>query len=787
VGPVARRGVVRALGVAVLVAAGWAVLVGVEAEVWRAVWPRLVEPRGDHPPFSRMKFAVTPTRAEVLFGGNVAVRAAVSGMPVDKLWLVARTASNETRTSMFLAPDKTFFQTLANLREPAEYFVTDGRARSYRFPIKVKYTPQITLVEMTTEFPSYTGRAAKTAALTDEVRALPADTVVRFRVGSNRPLAGGTLTLTPVLGGKAAEVKLEPESDSTAPHPNPLPLGERGLGANIVAGQFTLTEPVAFAVAIRDTEGLAGSETRTGRLNVLPDERPRLFVLEPGRDAVATPLYKVPVRVQARDDYGVTRVVWLRGHNRSIERPFSMPVELKGGGQSVEARGAFDLEKLGVVPGDVIEYYFEAADNWPAGPHVSLSKLYRLEVISLEQYEMILRAAAARKALFQPYMALSAWLRRLAERARNAQGKLEREGDAAQPAAMKEVAALAKELAKFREDLAKLLAMLPMFDVEQTFHVALQETDERTAWARDRLEDAQADGKITGKELGEIAEQLAELAKREEEKVGDPARKIVQVVQLLARGREVVRLAKQQAELARFLRRFAEQKDLARLEQMEVQELAHAQRRIQQAWQDWLAALPLLIAALPDTGAYVKLRDDANELLTAAQNLEVEKEFQSAVEKLNGLNPKDAYPPATAAAEKLAQLIAAAEKLPEDGRNALQEDQGLQKGLGKTLDQILEAMGLADGPRDGYSLFDEDRALYGPNVELAGDQMGRGEAESDGKGAGRAQLPGATGEPNVKRTEVTARVRLQPDAKFPLRYRELVGEYFKQVAESEEK
>ncbi|HXR08409.1 MAG TPA: hypothetical protein VN765_13815 [Candidatus Acidoferrum sp.] len=29
------------------------------------------------------------------------------------------------------------------------------------------------------------------------------------------------------------------------------------------------------------------------------------------------------------------------------------------------------------------------------------------------------------------------------------------------------------------------------------------------------------------------------------------------------------------------------------------------------------------------------------------------------------------------------------------------------------------------------------------------------------------------------------RVRLQPDAKFPLRYRDLVGEYFRAVAESQ--
>ena len=34
--------------------------------------------------------------------------------------------------------------------------------------------------------------------------------------------------------------------------------------------------------------------------------------------------------------------------------------------------------------------------------------------------------------------------------------------------------------------------------------------------------------------------------------------------------------------------------------------------------------------------------------------------------------------------------------------------------------------------------------------------------------------------------EAAGRVRLQPDAKFPLRYRDMVGEYFRAIAESEE-
>jgi len=115
----------------------------------------------------------------------------------------------------------------------------------------------------------------------------------------------------------------------------------------------------------------------------------------------------------------------------------------------------------------------------------------------------------------------------------------------------------------------------------------------------------------------------------------------------------------------------------------------------------------------------------------------------------------------------------------------------LKPGLGNTLGQILDALHAGNGQaggqggRDGYGLFNEDVALYGPNIELAGEQAGsRGNA---GKSEGRRveHVAGDAREPGLQPTEAPGRVRLQPDAKFPLRYRDLVGEYFRVIAESE--
>ncbi len=772
-----RRSVRITWGLAGLAAIAWLCLLGIGSDLLRTEAPRFLDPGGDHPPYSQLRFEVAPGKTEVLYGGQVEVRARLSRGITDKLWLVARSGTNLVRTIMFLAPDKSFFQTLANLREPAEYFVTDGRARSYRFPIGIRYTPQITLVEVTTTFPEYTGKPTRTAKMSDEPQALPEGTRVGFRVASNRPLQAGRLTLIPALGGKQAEIALKPETQNT-----------------IVSGSFILTEPTVFSVSVQDINGLDSVDPRQGRFNILPDERPRLFVLEPGRDAVATPSIRVPVRVEATDDYGVTRIVWLRGLNRSIERPFNMMLTLKPGPRSVEASGAFDFAKIGVRPGDVIEYYFEAADNYPKGPNLALSRLYKVQIISQEQYEEILRQAAARKALFEPYFALDTWLRRLAERARNASKRAQQGSEADQQAAAKEAAALAEDLAKYQEQLGKLLQQATLFDVEQAFRNTLVTQHTGVGEAHKTLASSLGGGRVDPEKLAQASEELSRLAQTEEEDVGQPAQQIAAVAHLLARAETFVKLAGQQATLAQMLRRFGDKTNgWTRVEQIELEELAYQQRRIQEGLHAMLGSLPELLARIPEEPQYATLRSDVNEFIEAVSNAKIEEDLEQNGRNLGALDGKNGQFLAQQVAEKMDKLIAKCRGLPGTGATCLRFKPSVQQALGNTLQQILAAMGAypgsktgnGEGGQNGYAMFNDDVALYGSNVELAGNQAG-GRGDTGFAASPRAErVPGASQDPTLKPMSAPGRVRLQPDARFPLRYRELVGEYFKVIGETD--
>jgi hypothetical protein len=791
--PLVRRGT---LAVATMLAAAglmWTVCVTMFSPVWEAVWPRFADPFGDHPPYSRVRIAVEPGDAEVLYGGHLEVRARASGGPVEKLYLVARGADGPARATMFMASDRTFFQSLANLRWPAEYWVTDGRARSHRFSIGVRYTPRIESVELTLRFPEYTRRPPRATKLDEEPVQAPLDTRIEFRVASNRPLARGTLTVTPLLGG-------QPHAVTLAPLERGGDDGEAGP-ATVVQGAFELDQPVAFSITVTDVDGLTSNDQRTGRVHVLPDRRPQIFVLQPGRNAVATPSVSIPVRVQATDDYGVTRVLWFRGHNKSIERPLSMKLQMQRGPASVEAAGALHLAELGVRPGDVIDYFFEAADNDPRGPNVVTSRLYSVQIISEEQYAEILRRMAAQHALFDAYIQLSNWVRRLSERAealaRKAAGLEKLAGEqaaAARDAILSEMRALAGEIAEWQEALQRLSAQPELFDLEGALRDALARQAAGLQRAARELSEMAGSGAVRPEALSALAGRLKRSAAAADEQVGEPLRHLETVVRLMVEADRFVKLAGQQAELAHLLRRFQDRAgELSRTEQMSLQELAQAQRRIQAGLRDLVGALPELLERVPRESVYDPLRESVNDFLEAVSALKIQDDIHESARWLDELNGHDGFGHALAAAQNMDKLIAKCRGeggIAGQAEHCLKFQPVLQQALGNSLQQILNALGAGgQGPagRHGYSLFNEAMGLYGPNAELFGEQAADRSGPAGEAAAARSETVTAdTQDPALELPEVRTRVPLQHDVKFPLRYRHLVGEYFRAIAESQE-
>ncbi len=770
--PVLKRGIVA---VAVFTAATgvlWLVGILVFGDVLQAVFPRLLDPAGDHPPYSRLTLSIEPQKAQVIYGGQIDIRATATGAPVQKLFLESKGTQGVSRTVMFRRPDGSYLQTLTNLREPTQYWVTDGRARSHRYPIDVVFTPRIELIEFTTKYPQYTGLAPKQRKLDSPELRLPKRTIIQWRIASNRPLASGQIRLTPLLGGEPTVVELTPTTENE----------------KIVTGSFELTESLAYKIEITDQDGLACSEPYRGRATIQPDRSPRIYVLEPGRQAVATPQTVIPVHVRAEDDYDVINMVWFRGFNESIERPFQMKLLPDDNPGKAQTRGAFDLADLGVHPGDRVEYFFEAADNDPDGPNIATSRMYTLDIITPEQYEQVLRRMMAQRGLFEQYTTLSDHLRRIAEQAQTASEQL-----AASEITPKQAAdSLSQAMDQYNAALDKALALPEMFDVEEAFREHLENLQKQMQELRKRAKSAGKSGSPQAQQqFDQVARDLAEMAGLLNDQVGEPARQIVQVVRLLSLSQEFVTLTQRQGELAKLARRFEDHTgELSRSQQMALQELSSAQQRIQDRINDWLQEVSQRVDELPKSPEFDGLKQQSLAFCQAVRDIQIPEELADASESFIGMDGPNAYSHALAAHEKMDSLIARNQSIPGEGQQCLKFQPALSQSLGNSLDQIMAAMsqGNASGSsKNGYGLFGEGVSFYGPDVSLPG-----------ATGAG-PQLAGATGhtasasstvsradDPDLPRDNRPARVKLQEDTPFPLQYRELVGEYFRAVAEDDQ-
>jgi hypothetical protein len=291
--------------------------------------------------------------------------------------------------------------------------------------------------------------------------------------------------------------------------------------------------------------------------------------------------------------------------------------------------------------------------------------------------------------------------------------------------------------------------------------------------------------------MKKLSDQLSAMAETENQEVGQPVAQIASVVRLIAAADAFVKLAQQEAALAQMLERFENTSDsLTRMEQMEVQELAHQQQRVQEGLRDLLERLPQLLADVPDEPDYALLRQDVNRFISAVAAAKIEQDLAGATEALNIPDTAKGHALAQSAAEKMRKLIGECNGAASQGKQSLTarfQPKLCKPGLGNSLEQILSALGVGNGEngRDGYGLFNESLALYGPDAQLAGEQAGGlGDTGSSNSRTSTA-MGGDASDAGLSPPEAPGRVRLQPEAKFPLRYRELVGEYFRVIAESE--
>ena len=235
--------------------------------------------------------------------------------------------------------------TLFAVREAARYYVTAGRLRSAEYAIRVVDLPQIESLRLTYHYPGWTGLPRRTEEGGD-IRAV-AGTRVELEVVTNSPMEGPLL----VINGAQSAL-------------------EQGVGAKetLATGSLVVKEPGHYRIATRFGNEIVPLSQDLA-IDVVPDEKPTVQILRPGRDYQATNIEEVPVSVKAQDDFRLESLT-LR---YSVNGGDWQDEKLNAGATDIQAAALLRLEEMQqpaaagaeplLQPGDLVSYFAVARDH----------------------------------------------------------------------------------------------------------------------------------------------------------------------------------------------------------------------------------------------------------------------------------------------------------------------------------------------------------------------------------------------------------------------------------------
>lgn len=279
------------------------------------------------------------------------------------------------------------------VNQPFAFSVTGGDdAHSIQdVAVRVVAPPALSRTTIRLVSPAYTGLPPQTLAqgLTS-FRALRG-TRIEIDAEADKPLSAAELHL-----GDAAE-----------PTPIALASGDSRFQATLeVSGDLD------FWFSIRDAEGFPNRRAARYDVRMLPDQAPRVTIVEPRADRDVPADAHVPIQIEVDDDFGIhsARLLYTIASGGS-EPHEAVAIPLWSAPDAAEAAAAvgpgsagtavastaslvrhqelrhdWDLASLGLVPGSVVAFYADARDfDAIQGPNIGKSREIRLRIISKEE------------------------------------------------------------------------------------------------------------------------------------------------------------------------------------------------------------------------------------------------------------------------------------------------------------------------------------------------------------------------------------------------------------------
>jgi len=752
----------------------------------KVILTRILLPLRDTPPYTEYVFKVTPAEPKVIYGGNAEISVDITGAPVkSQVIFYTRYRGKKHKTVCFQESAQHFAQRLEKVVSPVEFCFGTGKGRSRWQKVNLLIQPQIASASVTITPPAYAGLPKREfQAGKEEISGYRKSKVGLF-LTSNRPLSGGVLTIEPKSGLRGSR-QVE---------------GTR-IASDTIGFNWSLEEDAVLDVVITDISGTKNRDQFRMEQRMMPDKPPEVSITEPAGFCLATPKTAVPFSGYASDDLGLRKVELVRTVVGYRDRALHIGPDISQSKFNFEKK--LELKNLGIEPGQILEFYIEAADNNPDLTGISMSEVVRVRIISEQEYAVMMRARSTLRDFISRYQVaretVDRFKKSLEELKQAVKSQKKEDLEAKLEAARKAARSAASQLEKMSNDFA-------LYDMEKSLEAKMANSADKVRQQSQRLEQAASPYAGLQDMVQEMMDELGieEQGFEQEGLRADQVAGIASVMELAAKFKELVR---QQTEIVRWLERFSLEskgKDAKTLAS-----LGARQDEIRAELVKFNKNLRDRAAELPDFCS--ELQKSAQDFAAAVEKLEISDLMQKTVKSSENEDGKQTFQFATLALEKMKELMSKSgqENSPFGGMVEQKMTFQVNEDLKSTLQQMMESLfsggnkggqpgqqpgsaggGMVGGDvNDGYwtggnsplnvPMFGPERGTYQSSQDagLAGGGSGRGSRPDNSQVRHTSETMG------LSETTMTSK-QVRPAEAVPEKYRDAIKKYFSTMEEKQ--
>jgi hypothetical protein len=346
----------------------------------RASWPLFQRALLVNVPVPRRTMITAFTGDRVIaIGDDLRVEVSAAGSIPKSGRLIIEGASGR-RQEFSLDPEPAepahFSRTLQSVQEGCRYRVELGDNRTDTASVRVRKRPAVASLACEQQWPAYT-KLPPTRRQPENLKLL-AGSRLSVRLTATAPLRSAALRLTG--GDPVRTIRSTPLA------------ADKASGEWIGAAEIPAKDVTGVTFHLVDEEGVESRAMAAHRIEVVPDLPPTIRILQPARrEALLTPKAVLLLGFEAKDDFGVARVLLHYAVNWTGDAPHKT-VELDLGGEqpkTLTRRFEWKIERITPPPAenDTIDFWLEARDaNDVSGPGVAvMPEHWQARIVSAEE------------------------------------------------------------------------------------------------------------------------------------------------------------------------------------------------------------------------------------------------------------------------------------------------------------------------------------------------------------------------------------------------------------------